>query len=61
MLTHRRQSRSFFSWLGTQTVDTPQSSALEKGHLVQGIKGHGEIRKVSFAELCPGCELTCST
>lgn len=49
-----------FSWLATQTVHTPQSSALKKGHLMEGLKGHREVRKVRAevtsvpAAFCPG-------
>lgn len=40
-----------FSWLGTQTVHTPQSSALQKGNLAEGLKGHRKVRKVRASVL----------
>ena len=47
-----------FCWLGTQTVYTPQSSALKKENLTEGRKGHKEVRKASVPEvLHPGTEL----
>lgn len=34
-----------FSWLGTQTVHTPLSSALQKGNLMEGLHEHRKVRK----------------
>lgn len=58
-------ARRFFPWLGTQTVCTPQSSALEKGNWMEGFDRHGEGRKVKAETtcvpslFCPGTDRTC--
>lgn len=48
-------------------MHTPQPPALEKGHLREGLKGHGKARRVRAETtsvpvlFCPGTELAHST
>lgn len=65
MLTHHRRSSSFFLVRNTSCAHA-SATALAKGNPAEGLKGHGEVRKVRTAATSApqfrSCvELACST